>query len=83
MVHVITLPNGRQCSVGVYVKAWRALQRMRPSLNPATIPLRKPRKARNRATVLVVESAAYAAAFLLCGAYLVVCAIAHFRKDTE
>ena len=28
MIRAITLPNGRQCSVGVYVKAWRALQRM-------------------------------------------------------
>jgi hypothetical protein len=25
MRHVITLPNGRQCSVGVYAKAWKVL----------------------------------------------------------
>jgi hypothetical protein len=25
MRHVITLPNGRQCSVGIYARAWREL----------------------------------------------------------
>lgn len=28
--HIITLPNGRQCSVGIYARAWQALKALPP-----------------------------------------------------
>lgn len=51
------------------------------NLNPATIPLRKPRAKRSRAYSIVVDAAAVTAAFFLCGAYIAVCVVAALRKD--
>lgn len=31
MIHVITLPNTRQCTVGTYARAWKALTHADPS----------------------------------------------------